>query len=80
MCTCGDKNIKREQHKQQHNDHNFKYLYFTFANHHVGVVLQSSVCHIGGQNCPKALHKSKYMGQWVVFTTKSIMVNTMTFL
>ena len=47
MCTYGDKNIERQQQKQQHNNHNFECLYSMFANHHICVVLQSSVRHIG---------------------------------
>ena len=39
---------------------NFEYLYPMFTNHPICVVLQSSVCHIGGWNCPKFMHKSKY--------------------
>jgi len=54
LCTCGDKNIKRWQQKQQHNNHNFKCLYSMFANHHICVVLWSSVHHIGDWNSPKS--------------------------
>ena len=32
----------------------------TFANHHIVVVLQSSVHHIDSWNCPKTMHKSKH--------------------
>ena len=44
---------------QQHNNHDFKCLYFMFANHHICVILQSSVHHIGSWNCPKFELKSK---------------------
>ena len=35
-------------------------LYSMFSNHHICVVLWSHVRHIGGRNCPKWIHKSKY--------------------
>ena len=54
MRTCGDKNIKRQHQKQQHNNHNFEYSYSMFANHHICVVVQSSVRHIGDWNRPKS--------------------------
>ena len=31
-----------------------------FANHHICIVLRSSVHHISGWNCPQFMHKSKY--------------------
>jgi hypothetical protein len=34
--------------QRQHNNHNFECLYSMFANHHICVVLQPSVCLIGG--------------------------------
>ena len=45
--------------KQQHNNHNFKHLYSMFVNHHICVVLWSSVLHIGSWNHPKSMHKPK---------------------
>ena len=59
MCTCEDINIKGQHQKQQHNNHNSECLYSMFANYHTCVVLWSSVCYIGGWNCPKFIHKSK---------------------
>ena len=38
MCTYGNKNIKQQLKKHQHNKHNFKCLYSMFANHHISVV------------------------------------------
>ena len=32
-----------------------------FGNHHVCVVLRFSVRHIGSWNCPKLMHKFKYI-------------------
>ena len=50
MCTCGDKNIKRQEQKQQHNNHNFECLYSMFTNHgNICVVLRSSVRLSGGE-------------------------------
>lgn len=47
--------------KQQHNsNHDFKFLYSTFANSHICGVLQSSVHHSGAWKCPKLMHKSRY--------------------
>ena len=60
MCACGDQNIKRQQEKQQQNNHKFECLYPMFANHHICVVLRSSAHYIGGQNCPILMNKSKY--------------------
>ena len=53
-------NIKRQQQKQQHNNHDFEYLYSIFANHHICVVFLSSLRHIDSWNCPKFIYKSKY--------------------
>jgi hypothetical protein len=44
----------------KYNNHNFECLYFKFANHHICVVLWSSVWHIGGWNSPKIMRKSEY--------------------
>ena len=37
-------------------NHNFECLYSLFANHHIRVVLQPNICHIG----TKFMHKSKH--------------------
>jgi hypothetical protein len=43
-----------------HKNHNFECLYFMFVNHHICVVLRSTICHMDGWNCPKFVHNSKY--------------------
>ena len=53
-------NTKWQLQKQQHNNHNYEWLYSMFANHHVCVVLWSRIHDIGSWNCPKIMHKSKY--------------------
>jgi hypothetical protein len=60
LCTCGDKKIRWQHQKQQHNNHNFKYLYSKFANHQICILLHSSIRHIGGWDYLQYMHKSKY--------------------
>ena len=43
------------------NNRNFECLYFMSANHHVLCGLQCSAHHLGGRNCPKFMHKFKYI-------------------
>ena len=33
----GDQNIKQREQKQKHNNHNFKWLYSMFTNHHISM-------------------------------------------
>ena len=47
-------NIKRQQQKQQHNNHNFECPYSMFTYRHIYLVLRWSVRHIGGWNCPNS--------------------------
>ena len=54
MYTYGDKNIKHNQISNNHNNnHNFECLCFMLTNHHICVVLWSSVRHIGSWNFRK---------------------------
>jgi hypothetical protein len=41
------------------NHNNIECLYPMFTNHHICVVLQFSIYHIGGWKCPKFVHKFK---------------------
>ena len=56
MCAFGDKNIKQQQQKQQHINHNFEGLYSMLVNHHTCVVLRYGVPHIDSWNCSKLMH------------------------
>lgn len=49
------------------NNHHFEYLKLIFANHHIFVFLRSNVHLIGGWDCPKLMHKSKYT--WILVHT-----------
>jgi hypothetical protein len=51
---------RQQQQKQRYNNHDFEYLYSMFTNHHICVVLQSSVHQIGAWKYPKSMHESKY--------------------
>ena len=64
MHTCGDKKIKWRQQQKQVTTQQTRYLecvlYSIFTYCHICLVLQSSINHIDGWNCPKFMHNSKY--------------------
>jgi hypothetical protein len=47
-CALVGTKTSNDNNKATTNNHNFERLYFMFANHHICVVLRSSVRHIGG--------------------------------